>query len=246
MDVVVLASRLAIERTGPERRFVGRPATYSTQVSNQSSEPLNNVTVVERLPPGTELAAVPEHGQYDPQQRTITWLIRQLGPHETSELKTSLVSADAGDYASQVQAWDAVGNRANVQTQLQVAGFASLKVDVSQLTRNGGAVAVGEQVSLRMVVRNRGTTAASDVVTEFEIPPELEFVAAKPEGSYTLEGNKVRFNAIPTLDISGEAVIDIVCTARQPGQPTIAASIWSQELNPVREEESVVVFREEP
>ncbi|MCA9052701.1 MAG: hypothetical protein KDA75_02640, partial [Planctomycetaceae bacterium] len=78
-DVLVLASRLSIERTGPERRFVNRPANYATQVTNQSTQTLRNVTIVERLPQGVELAAVPEHGRYDAVRRTITWTIPQLG-----------------------------------------------------------------------------------------------------------------------------------------------------------------------
>ncbi|MEZ6065261.1 MAG: hypothetical protein R3B90_06045 [Planctomycetaceae bacterium] len=244
-EVVVLASRLALERTGPARRFVGRPATYITQVTNTSSQPLTNVTVVETLPQGMELGAVPDHGHYDPTRRTITWTIPNLEPRGTTGFKSALVTSDAGNYATQIQAWDAAGNRATVNSQLEIAGFASLKVDVSQLTRGGGEVAVGEQVSLRMIVRNRGSAAANEVVTQFEIPPELEFVAAKPE-TYTLEGRIIRFESIPNLAVDGEQVIDIVCTARQPGTPRIAASVGSREQNPIRQEEAVVVFREEP
>jgi uncharacterized repeat protein (TIGR01451 family) len=244
-DVVVLASRLSIERTGPERRFVNRPANYTTQVTNQSSEPLRNVTVVETLAAGMELAAVPEHGRYDPTRRTITWVAPQIGPQETRQFRSTLVTTDPGAYATSVQVWDAAGNKAEATSQLQVAGFSSLKVDVAQTSQQGGEVAVGEQVALRMTMANRGSAAASDVVAEFEIPPELEFVAARPE-HYTLEDRKVRFEAVPQMDVNAQQVIDIVCVARQPGRPRIAASIWSKEQNPIRQEEAVVVFREEP
>jgi len=200
---------------------------------------------VERLPQGVELAAVPEHGRYDAVRRTITWTIPQLGAQESHQLRSSLVTADPGSYATSVQVWDADGNKAETSSQLQVAGFSSLKVDVAQMSQKGGEVAVGEQVALRMTVVNRGSAPASDVVTEFEIPPELEFVAAKPQ-QYELQDRKVRFAPIPHLDVNGRQEIDIVCVARQPGTPRIAASLWSKEQNPIREEEAVVVFREDP
>ncbi|MFV0443982.1 MAG: hypothetical protein ACK5Q5_10470 [Planctomycetaceae bacterium] len=244
-DVVVLASRLSIERTGPEKRFVNRPANYVTQVTNQSGDTLRNVTVVETLPAGVELAAVPQHGRYDASRRTVTWVIPQLGPQETQQINSSLVTADQGNYATSVQVWDAAGNKAEATSQLQVAGFSSLKVDVAQVTQGGGEVAVGDQVALRMTVANRGSAPATEVVTEFEIPPELEFVAAKPQ-QYELVDRKVRFQSLPQLEINGQQVIDIVCVARQPGRPQIAASIWSKEQSPIRQEEAVVVFREDP
>jgi uncharacterized repeat protein (TIGR01451 family) len=245
-DVVVLASRISIERTGPEKRFVNRPANYVTQVTNQSSEPLRNVTVVETLPTGVELAQVPQHGRYDPSRRTVTWVIPQLGPQETQQIHSSLVTADQGAYLSKVQVWDAAGNKAEASSELQVAGFSALRVDMAQTTQGGGEVAIGDQVALRLTVANQGSAAANNVVTEFEIPPELEFVAARPQ-QYELVNGKVRFPAIPTLDKNGQQVIDIVCVAKQPGRPQIAASIWSKEQeSPIRQAEAVVVFREEP
>lgn len=244
-DVVVLASRLSIERTGPEKRFVNRPANYVTQVINQSSEALRNVTVVEQLPPGVELAAVPQHGRFDPTRRTITWSLPELGPQQTHEFTSSLVTADEGTYPTTVHVWDAAGNKAEASSQLLVAGFSSLKTEFAQTTQGGGEVAVGEQVALRMTVANRGSAAASDVVTEFEIPPELEFVAAKP-AQFELQDRKIRFAPIPHMDINGQQVIEIVCVARQPGTPRIAASIWSKEQTAIRQEEAVVVFRETP
>lgn len=246
-DVLVLASRLSLERTGPERRFVNRPAQYTTQVTNQSSQTLRNVTVVEQLPVGMELAAVPEQGRYDAARRLIIWTLPQLGPQESRQFRSALVTADPGTYASTVKVWDAAGNRAEATSQLQVAGFSSLKIDVAQTTQGGGEVAVGEQVALRMTVVNRGSAPASEIVTEFDIPPELEFVAARPN-RFTLDpqGRKVRFEAIPSLEVNAEHVIDIVCVARSPGIPRIAASLWSKDQQPIRQEEAVVVFRDDP
>lgn len=243
-DVVVLDSRLAIARTGPQRRFVGRPANYSTQITNQSTQPLRNVTVVEQLAPGVEVAAVPEHGHIDPAKRTITWVIPQLAPQEVATVKSSLVSAARGTYASTVSARDAAGNRTEATSQLEVEGFEALQVDMS--AQHGGQVAIGEQVSLRMLIHNRGSATATNVIAEFDVPEGLEFVSAKPE-QYTLEGNRIRFAPLPALEINQEKTFDIVCVAKGEGQPRIVANIFSDgNRNPIREEQSVAVFREEP
>ncbi len=243
-DVYVIASRLRVTRTGPQSRFVNRPANFQTEVANDSSQSLKNVVIQEMLAEGVELAAVPEHGRYDRVRRTITWVVPELPPQQSVTVKTALVTAVPGQYTCKLEARDGSGHQAEAVSMLQVEGFSSLKVNVAQTTQNGGAVAVGEEVALRLTIQNRGSAPATDVVTEFEIPPELEFVAARPE-TYSLNGGKIRFESIPRLEVDGQKVLEIVCVAKSDGTPRVAASIWSKDQPPVIQQEPVVVFRED-
>ena len=101
-------------------------------------------------------------------------------------------------------------------------------------------------MALRMTIENRGSAPANNVVTEFEIPREMEFVAAQGPVKYQMLGNKIRFDAIKQLSVGESQAFNIVLVARKAGTPRVSASIWSNEQQPVREEEAVVVFREDP
>lgn len=237
--VNVIASRLLIERLGPKRRFVGRPADYSTTVTNRSGASLKNVSVVEQLPEGMELASVPEGGHWDKQRRTITWRIPQLESGEQTVVRTSLIASRQNVMQWQVQAWDATGNRARLTSTLEVAGFASLAV---ALEHNGRPVGIGEQVALQLTVKNRGTGAASGVAAMFEIPPHLEFISADGPVDYQQDGQKVQFAALDELAADGEQTFKIVLTAREAGTTAVTAQLESAGgSQPLQYSEQVVV-----
>ncbi len=239
VDVNVIGARLLIQRQGPKRRFIGSTADYMTHVSNRSSETLRQITVVEQVPDGLELAGVPEGGQFDAQRRTITRQIAELAPGETTTFQTSLMARDQGTWNGVVRATDATGNKASVTAPLEVAGFPSLAFDVEHA---GRPVSVGERVALRLVVKNRGTGAAEDVQALFEIPDNLTFVNAEGPVSFEIEGRFVRFAALDAIEADGEESFDIILTAADSGTTRVSAQLLTPDLaEPLRHDEAVVV-----
>ena len=243
-SVNVIKSRLLIQRQGPKRRFIGRPADYTTIVSNRSSQTLPRVDIVESLPAGMELAAAPDGGQYNPQKRTITWRLTELPPGGTKTLKTRVVASRQGLLEGTVTAMDASGNQAQLKSALEVAGFASLKVD---LDHAGRPVGVGESVAMQLTIRNRGTGAAERVEALFDIPEHLEFVNAEGPVQYEQQGRTVRFAAIDELPANGEQTFKIVLTAAAPGNTPVMAQLSTADLEqPLQETESVIVEGDTP
>jgi uncharacterized repeat protein (TIGR01451 family) len=237
--VRVIAARLLIQRQGPRRRFVGGTADYVTHVSNQSGAPLQKVTIIEQIPEGLELAGVPQDGQFDPQRRTITRRIAELAPGEATTFTTSLMARDQGTWNGIVRASDASGNKAEVTTPLEVAGFPSLAFDVQH---DGRPVTVGERVALRLVVKNRGTGAAEDVQAQFEIPENMQFVNAEGPVEFEQDGRFVRFAALDTIEAKGEESFDIILTAAEPGTTRVSAQLTTPGLEePLRHDEAVIV-----
>jgi uncharacterized repeat protein (TIGR01451 family) len=243
----VIESRLRIVRTGPARRFVGRPAAYVTTVTNDSAAPLKNIKVVETLPKGVELSAVPLQGNYDRAARTIQWAIPQLAPGESHEIPCELVAAEAGEHAGKLTAADDAGNMAEVATALDVKGFADLDVDVQQYPRQ--PVAAGEQVSIRMVVKNEGSAAANNVQAAFELPSDVAFVNARSDVQHNRVGNTVTF-ALGNLPVGEEQMLDIVLVSSekaQEGTVKVKTLLMSDESQaPLQAEEELRIFRDAP
>jgi uncharacterized repeat protein (TIGR01451 family) len=237
--VNVIRSRLLVTRQGPKRRFVGRPAEYTTTVSNRSSAALKDVSVVEQLPAGMELAAVPEGGHFDKQKRTITWRIAQLPAGEQAVLRTNVIANEQNVLSWQLKAWDAAGNQAQLTSSLEVAGFASLAVD---LEHDGRPVGIGEQVALQFTVKNRGTGAAQGVAVTFDIPPHLEFISAEGPVDFQPDGQKVQFAALDEIQAKGEETYKIVLTAREAGSTAVTAELSTADgAQPLQNSERVIV-----
>jgi uncharacterized repeat protein (TIGR01451 family) len=238
--VTILTSRLTIQRQGPANRFVGRSARFTNTVINESSKPLTDVTVVESVPPGVQFEAASEGGHFDPQARTITWRLAQMEPGGQRQLQTILVPAEAGERVSTVTAADQRGNAVEAQSRLIVAGFSSLKID---FVHDGAPVPIGEDVALRLTIRNRGTAPANQVKTLVEVPPQMRFVNAKgPVQHNVVAGNLIEFETLATLPINGEQQFDIVLTAAEKGDARVRVELQAAELSsPLNEEEMVVI-----
>jgi len=139
----------------------------------------------------------------------------------------------------QVKASDAAGNQAQLTSTLEVAGFASLAVN---LEHNGRPVGVGEQVAMQLKVTNRGTGAAAGVQASFDIPPHLEFVNADGPAEFHQDGQKVHFAALDEIAANGEETYKIVLTAREPGNTAVTAQLMTSDgSQPLHYTEPVIV-----
>jgi uncharacterized repeat protein (TIGR01451 family) len=221
-DVNVLKSRLELVRTGPENRFVGRPAACITQVINRSTAPLLAITVQEKLPQGLELAGIPQGGQWDPRSRLITWTIPQLGPGETHTLQTEVAASTAGEMPGSLIAVDNAGNRAELETLMHVKGFAELDIDVSTPQKT---VMKGERVSVRMSVKNEGTAAARDVHAKLILGQGLQFVAAHGPVDYQINGSQVQFASLEAIPVGAEQTFDVSFIANEPGSTKVTMQL---------------------
>ncbi|WP_437202545.1 CARDB domain-containing protein [Planctomicrobium sp. SH664] len=240
-DLRVIEARLKLERTGPARRFVNRPATFVTTVTNESQTVLKQVVVKETVPQSVQLAGIPAEGRWDAVRHTISWEIPQLQPGESRRFESKLAAVTAGDHQGTVIAQDAAGNRAEVATSLEVKGFADLAVDMASPQRT---VVVGEQLSVRVTLKNDGTAGARQVKTTFEIPPGLQFAAAKGPVSYDLQGNLVTFSPLNELPVRGEQVYDLVLTAIGAGSTKVTLQLESADFETLRRDHAVRVIAE--
>jgi uncharacterized repeat protein (TIGR01451 family) len=241
LDLSVIESRLTLSREGHARRFVNRPAEFVTKVTNHSVETMKDVIITEQLPEG--VTPVGEMGKFrwSPKDRTVSWKVSELGPGQHSDLKLSVVSARAGSLIGKVQAVAASGHRAELPTELEVQGFSSLTLDFQG---DGKAVAVGDQVSMRVTVGNRGSAPAKQVQALFELPPQMTFVAAKGSDNVkaTQEGNLVTFEVLEELAPNSNQTYDIVLTAAQEGTPLVGVELISTDLpKSIHQQEAVTI-----
>jgi uncharacterized repeat protein (TIGR01451 family) len=212
LDLNVITSRLKLERTGPQNRFVNRPAAYTNVVSNESTGVLENVVLKEHIPAGMEWTRQPGvDAVWDEKNRVVTWTIPQLRPGERRQFISQVVAPTAGTFTGSVTVADARGNQAELATNLNIQGFASLEVDVQRPAEP--VLAVGEQVAFRVTVSNGGTAAARNVQTKILIPQGLQFVDARGPVRFRPVDGGIQFEALPELPVQGQQSFDVILTA---------------------------------
>lgn len=239
-EINVKGPDLVIRRQGPKQRYVGRTGTWSNAVTNDSDRVITNATVVEAVPEGMEFVSASEGGQYDRNRRTVTWLLRQLEPGSTHEVAVTLQSRRIGEVQSTVRAMDATGSGSHVSSVTAIEGFSALALDVPPLSQ---PVGVGEQVTLQVAARNRGTAAANDVSLSVELPPELKVIDVQGPAKYTQNGNRLTFEPIESVPPGQQAVIKIVATAQAAAETRVRVQLHNSRLRqPLTQDESLLII----
>ena len=155
--IEISGSKVALTRTGPQRRYLGRQAVFTNTLINESSFPVDGVVLVESVPAGMEFAGTSHGGQYNDGSRTIAWRIDPLSPGETRVVKSRLVARrNLGSQTSTVRLTVPNGEPVETTSQTAVEGFAAVGLRRDRRRRPGRP---GEKVTLH--VNARGTRGRS-------------------------------------------------------------------------------------
>ncbi len=239
-DIEVIDSVLTVERTGPARRFVGHNANYTITVANQSIRDIEQATIVETIPNGMEFISATSNGRYNPSTRSVSWAFSKLRQRSQESMQLTLKPNTVGDWKSTVDVVTKDGHKASVAATTIVEGFASLKIEDPE---GRGLIAVGEQVSLRFKVRNRGSAPANEVKLSCVIPSSFQLIKANGPTSYRQEGNRVVFDSVQSIAPDQDMQVDFVLAAVAAGTAHLSIAVNAEEMkDPLTHEENVVVY----
>lgn len=240
--IEVAGSKVGLQRTGPARRYLGRPAVYSNTLINESPHLVENIAVAESVPPGMDFAGASHGGQYNEGTRTINWRIERMASGETCILKSKLVPRATGNQPGQVRVTVPHGEPAEAKTDTLIEGFAALGLEVAPLE---SPIDVGEKLTFRVNARNKGTVAATNVAMTIEIPEQMKILAVNGPGKHSQDGNRLRFSPIPVLDGRTAATCEVMLEARARGDSRLKVVVQADQIEkPLAREESVLVLSE--
>lgn len=252
--VEVLGPSLGVSRLGPKRLFPGKSGKYTNTISNPGSTPIEDVRVVEALPPGLEYVEASDGGEYSPGKRAVTWTVDRLAPGETRPLRVQLKSIERGAQISVVRVSDAGGTRGETAGTTHVSGVPALVIEMGELP---SLIESGEEVKIPFRIINTGSDAASEVRAIVTLPPGLELVAVKAPMEYKRNNtlNKVagrdrqfksqqelQFEPIGRLDVRNHAQVELTLKARQTGTAKIQVEVQCDQIDePVRHDRVTTV-----
>lgn len=240
VEINVIGQIVSLSRHGQTNWFVGRPIEFENRITNNSLNPTNNTVVVESLPNTVEFVSATEGGRFDPKQRTVMWHIPHLDPNQTLSLKIKVTPKAIGNHAGSVQVSENNRKGASTDYQFRAIGSSDLKVEFAEKAE---AYSKGEQFTTRMVIRNKGSGAASNVAVRVTLPTELQFVNVRGPASHTTSGREILFEPIREIGGQGNVHFDLTLKAINSGDSKLQVELQSDQFKkPLTHEEALVIF----
>lgn len=210
-SIEVIAAELEAVLSGPPLRYQDSSATYKLELTNLGEAASEQVSAVLRLPSGVKyeggLPGAEASGS------GLQWRIDRLPAGESIEYEFTCAMQRTGQHEIAFECEGSAAGATRVVFTTEVEAIADLVLAVN----NPPAPApVGEEVLYEIVLRNRGSKAATDVETLAQFSHNIEPVRVEG-GKGQIGSGQVLFDPIPQIDAGGEVRLQVYAKADKSG-----------------------------
>jgi len=217
---------LELTEGGPDRRVVGRNATYFLNVHNRGTSPATNVRLTHKLDPNVEFLSADSNGSLS--QGEVRWLIPSLGPGERRTVSMVLRALRAGDLTARSEAVvDRVSTGYQASKLTRFTNPRDLMVEVDKI---GEPVRSGDQTSIGVKLLNFGAKTYKGLVVAITFPPELLILDSKGVTGSTKQGQTVVFAPMAALPPNQEPSFSVFVKPIKAGEARIRVEAKSPDL----------------
>lgn len=242
------AARLLLTMTGPKKQYANLPARYLLTVSNPGKDAATNVQIANPIPQGAKLVGTSPGGRVHEGQ--VAWNLGILAAGERRTVQITL-AAKAGKMCNRATALADGGLKADAEACTMFEGVSAMTLE---LVDTKDPVPVGGQTSYRIVVKNQGSAAVTNVKLTAVVPPELKLLRATgkseppprdklPEPA--ADGQALPYAPLKALAPGEEAVYEVSVEAVRAGDARFKVELMADQLQaggPVREQESTFII----
>ena len=234
---VVKVPVLAVTKTGPQVRFVGRPLTYTITVTNTGDAVAKDTVLVDTLPANAQFVKASEGGTAS--AGTVTWQLGTLAPNASKTVTISLMATSIGTIRNAATA-TAYCAKASAQAATLVKGIPAILLECADLQ---DPIEVGAQETYEIVVTNQGSSVGTGIVIKCVLPPEQTFISASGPTKGTAAGQAVTFAPLNALAPKAKATYRVVTKGIKAGDTRFTVVLTSDQMtSPVQETESTHIY----
>lgn len=248
-EIEVVGAQLTLERLGPERRYVGRSATYQNIVTNDSKFEAINATVVEEVPQGLRFVSASGGGVYNPDNRRIQWSVPKLAAGKQLVLEVELIAEESGQMETIVEVTENAGFRTPL-TENTIVIVEDLHNVTADISRQDEPVQVGERFGFTVTIDNRGTAVARNVEMSVQVPTELKVLAAgtRQIPGKLMQGNTVKYNRVLEIGPNEQMTFQLTLQGQQAVKNAVVEAFlkYDEMQKPMTVAESVTVYDDRP
>ncbi len=234
--------KLELEAQTAAEWLISRPLTCTLKVKNAGDGEARHPKVDVALPEGFQFDSATEGGALA--SGSVRWELDTLAAGQERTLAVTLTCARAGEFDLAAKASAEFAETASATAKTRLAGMAALSLEVVD---NEDPIAVGNEVTYTIIVKNQGSAADRNVRVECAIEEGMALVNA--EGATKREGpgegeRSFAFMSLDSLAPGQSATWWVKVKAEKAGDVRFRASVTSgQTERPVGEAEATKFYQ---
>lgn len=239
VPVEILQVHLGLAARSPKTRFLHRPNEYAFTVSNKGAAEASDAKLVAALPKGVSFVHASDSGQYDAGKHEVVWAVGNVKPGESREITMTGVATELGDQECKALL-SANGIQHEAAARTMVQGVAAMQMEVVETV---DPLEVGGTTIYSIKVVNQGSAVQTGLELVCVCPPEMQPMDTRAPVKHRIEGQKVVFEKVATLEPRDELVFKVKCKALKPGDARFRVEMVSdQQKKPLVKEEATRAF----
>jgi uncharacterized repeat protein (TIGR01451 family) len=226
---------LAVVKTGPKQRLVGRPATFVITVTNTGTLPATNVQITDELPQfdednkpsGLVFISATEGGRLDGSH--VRWNVGTLVAGEKRVVQMTMRATRAGKFENvcTVTGDRGLTEQGRAETRFETGAVLAVEVDRDRQTAKPG-----EEATFIVRIFNGTKAAETNLAVVATLPEGLKLIEVKGPTGSTTAGQKIRFPVVANLPAGSERVATIRVRALEAGVQTLQVEATSDSTGP--------------
>jgi uncharacterized repeat protein (TIGR01451 family) len=211
----IVSSRIKVEKTGPDRLFVYRDATYNITVSNIGDTVLENVVVTDDLPKNVTLVSASGASSNQRKDRVV-WTIPSLSPGQSLTDSVTITSNQPQTTTNNVTA--RASNAKASDTASATTIWEGAPGVLTEIVDNVDPIRVGDEVIYTITITNQGAFREVNSQVRVVFSDEINPVSVTDQTA-TINGKEV---VLPDVVIKpkGKTQFKIHAKAAQAGVAT--------------------------
>ena len=240
LPIQIIAPKLTLAFQGPKLRYLERSANYQVSIANQGTAAAKDIDIVAYLPKGLQFQSAGNHGEYLPDQHAVAWGLDELKPGQNATTDLTLLPMEAGDFVIRLQSQSSDTRAEPLEKGVRVEGLSELAFTIED---DNDPVELDGQSLYTVKVSNSGTRSDSQVEVAIELPVGAKVLQVDAPTRYQVQGNAIRFEAIPEMAPGDQRAFRFRLQLPQEGTQVVRAFLKSlQRPVAVVKEESTQVY----
>jgi len=238
VETIVRQPVLAITKTGPERRYLGRPVSYLMQVSNKGDAVAENMILEDTIPSGMKFVSA-NHGGVE-RGGKVVWNLPPLPPNESHMVEVSYSTEQEGTFTNRATVKADCTGAVSASAKTAFKGIAAILLEVVDVE---DPIELGSFETYVITATNQGTTAGTNISIVCTLEDNAQYYSASGPTNVLVKGNQVSFAPLASLAPKNTATWKVVVKAVKVGDVRFRVAMNSDQLGrPVDETESTEMY----
>ena len=240
VSVTVRQPVLAITKTGPANRYLGRPIDYEITVTNKGDATAQDLVVIDTIPSGMTFVSADNRGTFSGGK--VLWNLAALLPDQSRKVKVTYKATRSGTFSNRAVAQaTACTDPVIASVKTRVSGIAAILLEVIDTE---DPIEVGANETYLITTTNQGTSDGTNVRIVCTLEDSMQYASSDGPTRATVQGKTITFAPLPRLAPKAKATWKVIVKAVKPDDARFQVTLNSDQLRrPVQETESTHIYK---